>query len=240
MSRTNRRMGTALLAVASLAFMSTPALGQSLRSLTIKAGGETGGQDIHLLNAEVGLVEEGMGFRPVGTLGAHMAFQDGRDNWGVTPAVGLRYRTDMGATQFKVGYAFRGDDGTAYFGGTNSGLYTALETEYWGVGTYWAEGSASYNVGGNYLNSSGRLGRNVARTGNGGSLGLGAEVGYQAETVDPTPQMQGLRATHVGPVVRWQTRADGPTVQLSGGWRETQLPTETDSDWYLRAEMRVR
>jgi hypothetical protein len=237
MARTNRLMRGVVLAVASLAVASSSARAQGL---WFSAAGETGGNDVHLLFSEVGLVQPGLGFRPVGSLGGYWVFHEGADNaWGITPAVGVRYTSELGFTQMQVGWALRGENGTPLFGGVNEGLYTSFHTEYWGVGTYWAQGLANYNIGGNFIWSAGRLGRNFFQMANGGTVGLGAEITHQRETVSPPPGTGAFRQTQIGPVLRWTTSDVGPTLQFSGGWRETRFGFEPDDTWYLRAEFSI-
>src|SRR6185295_13992742 len=92
------------------------------------------------------------GLRPLISVGAHYVIVDvGENSWGVTPSAGLRYQNSGGFIQGNVGWAIRPDNGGFdVFGGSDSGLHTALHTEFYGDGAFGLQGIATYNWGAHF------------------------------------------------------------------------------------------
>ena len=222
--------------VAALAFV-VPLKAQSV---ALNAAAEAGGDEVHLLFSVLARVGEGTGWRPVGTIGGYLVLTEGENSWGLTPAAGLRYATDGGFLQGQVGWALRDEEGSPFFGGDESGLHTALHAEFWGEGTWSAQGLASYNWGADYLWSRARLARRLAALASGGGVALGGELVWQADTDDQTilgVEVDGYQATQIGPVLQWTTRGGGPVLAFSGGWKNSAFGDVDDDTWYARAEL---
>jgi hypothetical protein len=203
--------------------------------LGVNTSTEGGGDRLGLLRSELSLARAGMGLRPVASLEGYLVLGDGEGVWGATPMVSLWYRTDSGYVQAKLGWAFRDEVAVAYFGGSENGLHTGAQAEFWGD-LYNAKGVVSYNWGGHYLWSHARLGRRIAELAEGGSLGLGVELIGQAEIRDPPAPLERFGAIQVGPVLQWTPGAARPTFSFSGGWKRTESGGGSDT-WYLRAEL---
>jgi hypothetical protein len=205
------------------------------QELNVNSWAEAGGDGIYLLHSELSLARAGMGVRPVASLGGYLVVGEGEAVWGANPMVGLRYRTDAGFVQVKLGWAFRDEIALAYFGGSDGGFQSAAQGEFWGD-LYNAKGLVTYNWGGDYLWGQARMARRMADLAEGGSWGLGAELIFQSETTEPSGLVERFGATQVGPVIQWTPGAARPTFSFSGGWKRTEVGGGTDS-WYLRAEL---
>ena len=231
----NRFVKGVVLAAATIALGGH---GLQAQGISVSAAAEAAGDDVYVLFSELGWAAAGRGIRPVASLGGYLVFTEGDDSWGVTPAGGLRYATSSGFIQGQVGWAFREESGTPFFGGGDSGFHTSLHTEFWGD-VFSAQGIASYNWGGDYLWSRGRVARRMGTLANGGSWGLGAELVYQAEAEERLPGVDGFSATQIGPVLQWTPREGGPSMAFGGGWKRTEFGDTSDSSWYLRGEIYI-
>ena len=237
------RSASMALRAALFAAASAYAAGEvAAQDVSLSSAVEAGGDEVYLIFSELSAVAGGEGWRPVGSLAAYMVFTEGDDSWGVTPAVGLRYRAPGGFLQGKVGWAFRDEGGTPFFGGDDSGVHTSAHAEYWGDGTWSAQGIASYNWGSDYLWSRARLARRVATLDGGGAVALGGELVWQADTDDQLVQgveVEGYEATQIGPVLQWVTSADGAVVSFSGGWKNNSVADFEEDTWYVKAELHL-
>jgi hypothetical protein len=233
MSRTIQRSFVAAWTLAALAGASR-AEGQDL---SVSSAFEAAGDEVYVVFVQPSVAfGPEVGWGPDLRVGAYRVWTSGNDGWGITPAVGLTYRTEAGLIGGSVGWAIRDDEnGIAVFGGADNGLHTGLHTEYWGDGTWGLQGIANYNWGGDFLWSRARVTRRIAGGGGGGSTALGAELVWQAQA-DDDDAIDGneYEATYIGPVLQL-IRPSGANWALSGGLKMTE-PTD-DSTWYAKVEL---
>jgi hypothetical protein len=233
MSRIRGLEGKTVLAACLLALTRAGLVAQELG---VNTSVEAAGDGLYVLFSEMGLARVGAGLRPVATLSAHLVLSDEASSWGAAPAAGLRYRGEIGFVQAEVGWAFRDERSVAYFGGRENGLHTSLQGEFRGD-AYSATGVVTYNWGADYLWTHARVGRRLGELAEGGAWGLGAELVYQSEVVDPSPLVDGVRATQIGPVVQWIPGAARPTFWFSAGWKRSELGPPGENTWYVRGEV---
>jgi hypothetical protein len=226
-------------AAAGLVWIGWASAGLRAQELGVRTAAEAGGDAVHLFSSKLSLARIGLGLQPLASTEAYLVLGDGGSTWGATPSVGLRYLGEAGYTQVEVGWAFRDELAVAFFGGSRSGFHTTVQGERWGE-LYDAAGSASYNWGGDYFRGQARLSHRVSELAEGGSVGVGAEVIYQAETRDPSTAVERARAIQLGPVLQWTPAAARPTFFFSGGWKRSEAGLARRSSAYLRAEVSLR
>jgi hypothetical protein len=229
-------LGRSAATLAALVLAAVPTV-VSAQDLSWSSAAEAAGDEVYVVFTEPSLLfGSGMGVRPLISVGAHyVVISDGDNSWGLTPAAGLRYQTDGGFIQGKVGWAIRPDEGGFdVFGGDESGLHTALHTEFYGDGTWGLQGIASYNWGADFLWSRARVTRRIAERSGGGGIALGAELVWQAVT-DDDDVIDGNEygATYIGPVLQFS--GPGSIWALSGGVKMTD-PGD-DNTWYAKVEL---
>lgn len=238
-----RASGLATATLSTLFLLSVS--GAAAQELSWSSSAETGGDDLNLLYTQVSITPGGLGWQPVGTLAAYWVGTDNSDTWALTPQVGMRYRADGGYVQAKVGYSFKNEDAIDFFGGGEDGVVTNAHGEYWGDGTWAAQGIASLNWGSDYLWSRARLLRRIADVGDGGGVSLGGELVWQGdmeeeeELIDDVLQTRAKSSTiQAGPVLQWVS--GGASIwALSGGWKQNSSGDFDDETWYLKLELTI-
>ena len=135
-----------------------------------------------------------------------------------------------------LGWAIRDDEnGIDVFGGSDNGVHTGLHAEYWGDGTWGAQGIATYNWGDDFLWSRARLTRRVSGGDGGTSVALGGELVWQSELEDDdTVEDNEFEATYIGPVLQI-IQPSGMNWAISGGLKKIQ--PEDDDTWYAKVEL---
>lgn len=101
----------------------------------------------------------------------------------ITPSVGIKNNFGSGSALARIGYSFTDRDTNetvpAFTAEANDdGFVTSAQLDYWGSGTWMAQGIASYNLESEAFWGRARLGRNIITLGNGGAISLGAEAAY--------------------------------------------------------------
>ena len=224
-----------VVALVALAAASVPrsASGQDL-SWALAA--EAAGDDVYVLYGQPSLsFGPEVGWSPDIGISAYHVWTSGADGWGITPQVGLKYRTDGGFIGGSVGWAIRDDvEGIDVFGGSDNGLHTSLHTEYWGSGTWGLQGIASYNWGSDNLWSRARVTRRVNSLQSPRAIALGAELVWQVADGGEGEDDNHYEATYIGPVLQL-IQPGGVTWALSGGLKSTQ-PGDNDT-WYAKVEL---
>lgn len=209
---------------------------------TFTFAGETAGDDVSLLVGDADFVFGANQLRPVVGLQSHVVMDeatDARTLWAIAPSVGLRYAMPTGFLQGKVGYSWtdaEDGEGTPYFGGGETGVFTSIHGEHWGDGRVGLQGIASHNWDAGYLWTRARGTIRVFPF-ESGSIHAGVEGGWQGHTrsqdelADPN-----FSAVLVGPLLQWVTPHVIGTV--GGGWKQSSggLLEEDESTWYARVE----
>jgi hypothetical protein len=209
------------------------------QDLSFAAAAEAAGDEVYVVFGEPTLLfGPAMGLRPLVRAGAYYVIAPGENSMGVTPAAGLRYMTTGGFIQGAVGWNFAGNEnGFDPIGGGANGLHTSVQTEFWGDGDWGASGIASYNWGSDFLWSRARLTKRIMPRANGGAVGLGAELVWQAVTDDGDAfDDNEYEATYIGPVLVF-SHPTGPGFSIGGGVKMTQ--PDDDSTWYAKVELFV-
>lgn len=241
----------AISAIAAIALIVAAAPADAQWETSFVGVGETAGDDVHLLLGQISAHPGGTGWMPAASLQTYWVSYPGGSTWSITPKVGARYRASGGAFQVKVGYSFKNpseDDTseptTPFFEGSNNGVSTSVQADYWGSGAYGLQYIASYNWGSDYLWNRGRAILRAAQ-GDFGSVHLGGEAVWQGELeAEPGRNGEKYRSTQVGPVMQWVTAGENILV-LGAGWKKLN-PTAPDfgtpdfqeeDTWYAKAEV---
>jgi hypothetical protein len=221
------------------AFGASPAIAQDIEAVAV---GEVGGDDVHLLLLEGTARATRLGMSPTFTVQGYLVtFPDGEDGTAtamvVTPFVGLRWLTQSGALSARAGYAFRSDDlGIPFFGGSEDGLVTGLQADYWGQGSLGLQAIASYNWPAEYLWSRARATIGF-RQATDGTIAGGLEAVWQGDV----SELAAYRVTQIGPVLQWAGRS-GFVAAVGAGWKDTAVTGEFEphgQTWYAKMEMVV-
>ena len=227
--------------VAAAALMIGGARAASAQDLSWASAFEADGNEVYVVFTQPSLTFGTGTVRPSIMLGAYHVWTPGEDTWGLTPAAGLGYYTSGGLIKGTLGWAVRDDDNgneVDVFGGSNNGLHTGIQTEFWGDGEWGLQGLASYNWGSDFLWSRARVARRIMQSSSGGSTSLGAELGWQtvADDGDLIDDNE-YEATMIGPVLLFN-RPSGMSWALGAGVKLTE-PGPDDSTWYAKVEMNL-
>lgn len=220
----------------------------SAQGVGVTLVGETAGDDVSLLLAEGSWHAGGLGLKPVAALQTYLVTHDAGtstvNTWSVNPMAGLRYQVPGGFAQGQVGYAIKGDDedgAVPFYGGAEDGVTATGHVEWWGQGSFGAQGIVAHNFGAEYLWS--RL-RGTVRViaSPSGDFHAGLEGGWQGDTssgeIVNGVSVPTYSATMVGPLVKWG--GNNVTGVLGAGWKQIEegfVPEDEESTWYGRVEL---
>ena len=225
MTRTIRR----LFATTGLLIAAIPGVASAQVQAVLYGSGEwdTEDQAVYVLGLAAQTTRLGLG-PTINLLGYHVALpgEPGGSIQAFNPQAGLQYRWNQSALQGRVGYVFvRGDTANATsstFGGSESGLSTTAQYEYWGDGSRMMSLIGNMNWGDEYFFVQGRAAQRILATGSGG-LALGAEAVAQGNSASKVYQVGPLAEMSFGKfkvngVVGYKIRDDafdnGPYFKL--------------------------
>lgn len=121
----------------------------------------------------------------------------------VTPSIGIKNTFTGGSVSAKVGYSFSNatDDSPVpvFTSQGGDGIVNSFQLDYWGTGSWSAQGLADYNYGSESFFGRGRVGRRILAVGDQGHLSLGAEAAYLESRDYSATKIGGVIGLNPGP-----------------------------------------
>jgi hypothetical protein len=240
MQKNYRRIGL----IVGLVLVCTARLGA--QSVVGYGAAEAGGRGSSLFLLGLSASGAGTGWQPVASIQAYrLSFltrvgtstsTTTTTNNVFSPAVGLKYNTGVGATQFQVGYAFVNSStenpvavGTFPIpAASKNGVFVTAQGDYWGTGEHTAQFIASWNFGNEFLWSRVRAAQRIGGTDS--PVMLGAEAGLLGGGT-------GAKDTwgfFVGPTLGFRVTPDF-RLTLAGGYR-ANTSTPNNASGYAKVD----
>jgi hypothetical protein len=225
------RLGLAVAALV-LAAGAAPVRAQDM---TVYGTASADGYDTRLGLVGATVRPGGLGWAPLASLQVYgVSYEsptsDRNTVFAVVPAIGVGYRTPVGALEAKVGYSFQSDEGVPFLEGVGgrSGVVTSAQGNYWG-GPVELQGITSYawrpEYSWNQVQGSVPVWHGTAGSGTAPALNLGAQAVFEGK-------LAGSGSYHTwsaGPLVKYAT-GHHSSVSLSAGVKKRDF--EDNSTWY--------